>query len=287
MKKKISICVPVLNEEKNIKILVNRVNNFFKINLKNKFKYEIIFTDNASTDQTQSEVVRLKKKFKNIKYYRFIKNVGYDLSLLKNYQLSNGDAAISIHCDLQDPIEKIKIFLDNWKRGYDLVYGKIIQRNEGPLLTFLRRSYYYIFNFLCFKNKKLPVNAVDFRLIDKKIISEIKKYNQNYQYARGLTFFLSKKSTYVNYVRKNRRFGKSKFNIKNSIIYAIVSIISNTDLNKFCILGIIVSLFILSNQNQLSIIIYWLLSVFSLIIIISTGLFKTNIKSIKYSKIIK
>ena len=86
MKKKISICVPVLNEEKNIKILVNRVNNFFKINLKNKFKYEIIFTDNASTDQTQSEVVRLKKKFKNIKYYRFIKNVGYDLSLLKNYQ---------------------------------------------------------------------------------------------------------------------------------------------------------------------------------------------------------
>ena len=71
------------------------------------------------------------------------------------------------------------------------------------------------------------------------------------------------------------------------MIYAIVSIISNTDLNKYCILGIIVSLFILSNQNQLSIIIYWLLSVFSLIIIISTGLFKTNIKSIKYSKIIK
>ena len=62
MKKKISICVPVLNEEKNIKILVNKVDIFFKKNLKNKFNYEIIFTDNASSDQTEKEVINLKKK---------------------------------------------------------------------------------------------------------------------------------------------------------------------------------------------------------------------------------
>ena len=287
MKKKISICVPVLNEEKNIKILVNKINIFIKKNLNNKFNYEIIFTDNASSDQTEKEIINLKKKFKHMRYYRFNKNIGYDLSLLKNYQLSNGDAAISIHCDLQDPIEKIEIFLDNWIKGYDLVYGKIIQRNEGPILTFLRRLYYYIFNSLCFKEKKLPINAVDFRLIDKKIILKIKKYKKNYYYARGLTYFFSKKSIHINYTRKNRKFGKSKFNIKNSIIYAVISIISNTDLNKYCVLGVLLNLFTLYFYKHLSFITYPLMLIFFIIIFVSTGLFKDKLSSIKYSKIIK
>ena len=64
MKKKVSICVPVLNEEKNILILVNKINNFFRIQLNNKYDYEIIFTDNASTDQTGHEIIKLKKNLK-------------------------------------------------------------------------------------------------------------------------------------------------------------------------------------------------------------------------------
>ena len=64
MKKKVSICVPVLNEEKNIVILVNKINNFFSVRLKNKYNYEIIFTDNASTDQTSQEIIKLKKNLK-------------------------------------------------------------------------------------------------------------------------------------------------------------------------------------------------------------------------------
>ena len=64
MKKKVSICVPVLNEEKNILILVNKINNFFRIKLNNKYDYEIIFTDNASTDRTGHEIIKLKKNLK-------------------------------------------------------------------------------------------------------------------------------------------------------------------------------------------------------------------------------
>ena len=148
-----SICVPVLNEEKNIVILVNKINNFLN-KIKNKYDYEIIFTDNASTDRTGHEIIKLKKKFKNLRYYRFFKNVGYDISLLKNYQLARGDVAISLHCDLQDPIEKIKQFLSYWLNGHDLVYGKIIKRNENYILTLLRKFiiFYLIFYVLKIKN---------------------------------------------------------------------------------------------------------------------------------------
>ena len=286
MKKKISICVPVLNEEKNIKILVNKVNHFFKINLKNKFKYEIIFTDNASTDKTQLEIIRQKKKFKNIRYYRFIKNVGYDISLLKNYQLSKGDLAISLHCDLQDPIEKIKVFLFYWTKGHDLVYGKIMQRNEGALITLLRKLYYYVFNLLCFENKKLPPNAVDFRLIDKKILKKIKTYNQQYHYARGLTYYLSSNPKGINYTRKRRKFGKSKFNLKNNIFYAINSIIKNTDLNKYCSYGSIINFFYLIFFKSEVLFVFTLILML-IIIVLSKNKFSPSLKTIKFTKILR
>jgi len=287
MKKKISICVPVLNEEKNISILYRKINNFFVYQLKNKYNYEIIFTDNASTDNTEEEIVKIYKKHKNIKYFRFKKNIGYDLSLLKNYQLSSGNSAISLHCDLQDPIEKIKDFIFYWSKGYDLVYGKITQRNEGVILTFFRKIYYFLFNLLCFVNKKLPANAVDFRLLDKKILTKIKKYQGKYHYARGLTFFFSKNSQHINYSRKNRKFGKSKFNLKNSIFYAINSLIFNTDLKIYCIIGILFNIMILLFNNHFNFFIILIISFLTLIFLYSLGFKKINLKKIKYAKVLR
>ena len=283
MKKKISICVPVLNEEKNIKILVNKVDIFFKKNLNNKFNYEIIFTDNASSDQTEKEIINLKKKFKHIRYYRFNKNIGYDLSLLKNYQLSNGDAAISIHCDLQDPIEKIKQFLSYWLNGHDLVYGKIIKRNENYILTLLRKIYYFLFNILCFKNKKLPINAVDFRLIDKKIINKIKKHKKSYSYARGLTYYLSSNPASLNYSRRKRKFGKSKFNLKNNITYAINSLIKNTNLGQYCLFGSLINFFYIILFDS-EILFFYTLCIMIIIFLLSKNIFSPNLDKIKIKK---
>ena len=283
MKKKVSICVPVLNEEKNIVILVNKINNFFRIKLNNKYDYEIIFTDNASTDRTGHEIIKLKKKFKNLRYYRFFKNVGYDISLLKNYQLARGDVAISLHCDLQDPIEKIKQFLSYWLNGHDLVYGKIIKRNENYILTLLRKIYYFLFNILCFKNKKLPINAVDFRLIDKKIINKIKKHKKNYSYARGLTYYLSSNPASLNYSRRKRKFGKSKFNLKNNITYAINSLIKNTNLGQYCLFGSLINFFYIILFDS-EILFFYTLCIMIIIILLSKNILSPNLDKIKIKK---
>ena len=283
MKKKVSICVPVLNEEKNIVILVNKINNFFSVRLKNKYNYEIIFTDNASTDQTSQEIIKLKKKFKNLRYYRFFKNVGYDLSLLKNYQLAGGDVAISLHCDLQDPIEKINTFLSYWIKGHDLVYGKIIKRNENYIITLLRKVYYFLFNILCFKNKKLPINAVDFRLIDKKIIKKIKNYKKNYSYARGLTYYLSSNPASFNYSRRKRKFGKSKFNLKNNITYAINSLLKNTNLSQYCLYGSLINFFYIILFDS-EILFFYTLCFMIIIFLLSKNIFSPNLDKIKIKK---
>ena len=210
--------------------------------------------------------------------------MGYDISLLKNYQLSRGDVAISLHCDLQDPIEKIKLFLSYWLKGHDLVYGKITKRNENFILTLLRKIYYFLFNILCFKKKKLPANAVDFRLIDKKIIKKIKQHKQNYSYARGLTYYLSSNPAGLNYSRRKRKFGKSKFDLKNNIAYAINSILKNTDLSQYCIYGSFINFFYIILFNSEILFIYTLCFMI-IIILLSKNIFSPSFDKIKIKKL--
>ena len=105
--KKISICVPVYNEEDNIKICYEKIKDLFVNSLKD-YEFEVIFTDNNSNDNTEKIITNLCSQDKNLKYIRFSKNINYDKSVLEGYVHSTGDAAVVIDCDLQDPLELIK-----------------------------------------------------------------------------------------------------------------------------------------------------------------------------------
>ena len=108
--KKISICIPVLNEGENILIAYNKIKEIF-LNEINEYTYEIIFTDNHSTDDTEKIITELCSNDNNVKYIRFRKNLDYDKSILEGYFHSTGDAAIVIDCDLQDPPFLFKKFI--------------------------------------------------------------------------------------------------------------------------------------------------------------------------------
>ena len=128
--KKISICIPVLNEEKNITIAYEEITNLFKTEIQN-YQYEIVFTDNHSSDETENIIKKICEKDQFVKYLRFKNNVGYDKSIMEGYKISTGEAAVVIDCDLQDPVVIVKKFIEEWEKGYDLVYGIRIKRNEN------------------------------------------------------------------------------------------------------------------------------------------------------------
>ena len=185
--KKISISIPVYNEENNVNRAYSEIKKFF---LEKKIIYEIIFTDNNSTDNTSLEIKKICAIDSAVKYIRFNSNIGYDRSLLENYKNTSGDAAISIDCDLQDPISVINGLLEKWLLGHDLVYGIRDKRNEKKILTFFRKIFYRLLNF--YIDFRLPSDAGDFRLIDKNIINNIKQNYYPDPYTRGLTFFYQK-----------------------------------------------------------------------------------------------
>ena len=223
--KLISICVPVFNEEANIKNTYNEIVKLFEEKLTN-YDYEIIFTDNHSNDRTQDIITELCKENKKVKYIRFRANLEYDKSILEGYKNSIGDAAIVFNCDLQDPPELLEKFINHWELGNDVVYGVVNSRKESSVINLLRVFFYYIMN----SNTEIryPLNAHDFRLVDRKVINNFKDSNNLYPYVRGLTYSLAKNPHGVEYDRAKRNKGKSKIGFYKTFTYAINAFIEET-----------------------------------------------------------
>lgn len=223
--KKISICIPVLNEEDNLTNIYQLITELFKNDLK-RFDYEIIFTDNHSLDGTQKIIEKISTIDNKVKYIRFYKNLLYDKSILEAYNHSSGDAAIVLDADLQDPPELILKFIEKWEEGFDLVYGIRSKRIEPYIFSLMRRLYYKIIN----SNSALnyPLDAGGFRLIDRSIVNKLKKVNNLYPYIRGLTYSFSKRSFGFEYLRKPRQGGKSKLGVYNTFAYALNALFEET-----------------------------------------------------------
>ena len=246
-KKLISIVTPVFNEEENIRYYYDQISSEIK-KYSDEFNFEIIITDNCSTDDSFNLIKEIHKEDKRIIGYKLSKNFGYQKNLWTGLCNSNGDAVIPIDCDLQDPPKMIGNFIKSWKEGYKIVYGTRISREENFLntkkivdLPMLRRLFYYIINKI--SEDKIPRNVGDFMLIDKVIVDKIKKiYDQNI-YLRGVIFSLGYKKKSIEYKRESRKYGDTKFYFFKSLKLAIDGIVglSSLPLRIASITGIIVA----------------------------------------------
>ena len=193
-KKLISIVTPVYNEEETINYYFDKI--FYEINkLKENFDFEIILSDNNSSDNTFAVIKQKAKEFKNIKAYKLSKNYGYQKSLWTAICQSRGDAIIPIDCDLQDPPELFETFIEQWKKGYKIVYGVRTSRKENFLKTkkivdfpMMRNIFYWLLNKI--SEDKIPRNVGDFMLLDKIIVDKIKSINDHNIYCKMVSFLV-------------------------------------------------------------------------------------------------
>lgn len=223
--KLITLCIPIYNEQENIKNTILKIDKLF--NELRDYTYEIIFSDNNSNDNSESILKNICNNNNKVKYIRFEKNLGYDFSVFYNIICSSGDASIVIDCDLQDPLDKIKDFLKNWERGYDLIYGIRVRKNEEDFFFLFRKYYYIILNR--FSKRKYPLYAGDFRLIDRSIINNFKLENNDIIITRCISFDYSKKEYGIPYNRMPREFGYSKYPFLKSIKYALNTFLLKTN----------------------------------------------------------
>jgi len=240
-KKLVSIIVPVLNEEQNIKLFYAVLTDEL-IKLNDIYDFEILFTDNHSDDSTFDLLRELNLKDNRVRAYRFSRNYGYQHSILTGYQKSSGEAVIQLDCDLQDPPSLIPVFLNLWESGYKVVYGVRKKRQENVIMNYSRKIFYKLINWL--SEDDLPVDAGDFRLVDKKIIEVLRNNNDAQPYLRGAIASMGFDQIGVEYDRSKRVHGETKFTISSLINMALDGILNHSTipLRISSMIGIIIGL---------------------------------------------
>lgn len=225
--KKLTVVIPVYNEEANIPAAYAEVKRVLGA-LAGKYDHEIIFTDNHSQDRSFELLQGLSERDPRVKVVRFSRNFGYQKSIYTGYTLSTGDAVIQLDCDLQDPPEMIPRLVEKWEEGCSVVYGVRLGRKEGWAITTLRRLFYRIINRL--SDDALPLDAGDFRLVDRKIVRELRSIYDFNPYLRGTIAAMGFKQVGVPYERRERTAGESKFPLSNLIRLAVDAFLNHSTL---------------------------------------------------------
>jgi dolichol-phosphate mannosyltransferase len=220
----ISVLVPVYNEQGNIEPLYDAVNE--ALGVREDIEWEFVFTDNHSTDATLAELVELAERDDRVRFFRFSKNVGFQRSILAAYTKARGDVAVQIDCDLQDPPSMILEFLEAWEEGYDVVYGIRQSRQEGWLITIIRRVFYRVIDAL--SEDPLPHDAGDFRLVDRSVIDELVQLREVRPYLRGALATLGFEQRGIPYDRAARTSGESKFTVTDLFALAFDGILNHS-----------------------------------------------------------
>ncbi len=203
--KKISIVVACYNESGNIKELYRRIKNIFD---SIKYDFELIFVDNASTDNSLMIYQDIVSLDDNVKVLFMSRNFGSSQpSFLAGIKQSVGDAVVIVDGDLQDPPEIINQFIKKWEDGYDVVYA-IRKKRKGSILRRIGyKCFYRIFRFLSYLD--IPLDAGDFSLMDKKVIDVIKILGEKDIYLRGLRSWAGFRQIGVEYTREDRAAGQT------------------------------------------------------------------------------
>ena len=222
----ISIIVPVFNEQDN----VDRTYAALKqaTGLLAEYRFEFVFTDNHSTDQTFERLQRIAASDTDVRVARFARNFGFQKSVLTGYRLARGAAAIQIDADLQDPPAMFGPFLEKWREGYDVVVGVRRQRQEGKALRYARHAYYRLLQRL--DGPHLIPDAGDFRLIDRSVIERLRHINEPHMYLRGLISSLSRRQTGIAFDRSERIHNESKFRLGSLVRLAASGVLAHSSL---------------------------------------------------------
>ena len=239
-RKLISIIVPAYNEEACVEELTRRLAQVFDMNP--KYDFEAIIVENGSVDRTWELLQQIYEKDNRFKTIQLARNFRMDGGLTAGLNYAAGDAVVLMTADLQDPPELICEFIKKWEEGYENVYMVVTKRTgTGPIRTFNSKAFYWLAGKLT--DDRIPKNASDFRLVDRKVYEAVRGMEERNRFIRGLFAWVGFKSIGIEAERPERFGGVSNAHSLKVIDLAFKGIFSHSyiplKLITFC--GILLS----------------------------------------------
>lgn len=234
--KKVSLTaiVACYKDDEAIPVMYRRLTNLFR---KIDIDYEIIFVNDCSPDNSERIIQELSATDNHVIGISHSRNFGSQMAFRSGMELATKQGVVLLDGDLQDPPELIENFVEKWEQGYDVVYGRRIKRDMPWYWEVLYKLFYRI--FAAFSYIKIPLNAGDFSLIDRRVVGWMLKCPERDLFMRGLRAYVGFKQVGVDYVRPERMFGKSTNSFMKNIDWAKKGIFSfsDTPLNILTVIG--------------------------------------------------
>jgi polyisoprenyl-phosphate glycosyltransferase len=205
-KKLISLIIPAYNEEDCVDELARRLKVIF--HSEQEYDFEVVVVENGSTDTTWDRLQRIAKEDTRFKVLRLSRNFRMDGGLTAGLDFVSGDACVLMTADLQDPPELIPTFIRKWEEGYENIFGFVTKREgTGPIRTMNSKLFYWLAGKLT--DGRIPRNASDFRLVDKKVYEAVRGMTERNRFVRGLFAWAGFKSIGIPMERPPRFGGVS------------------------------------------------------------------------------
>jgi dolichol-phosphate mannosyltransferase len=204
--------------------------------------YEIVFVNDGSRDKTSDIVRGLCAADESVKLVEFSRNFGHQIAVTAGMDHAGGRTVVLIDADLQDPPELIADMVAKWRQGYDVVYGKRIERKgESWFKKMTAAAFYRLLRSMTSVN--IPVDTGDFRLMDRKVCDALTSMRERSRFIRGMVSWAGFKQTSVDYVRDERFAGETKYPLRKMIRLSLdaMTSFSTKPLKIASVLGFVLS----------------------------------------------
>lgn len=219
----ISVIVPCFNEA----LVLRETHQRLKKALATlpEAEHEIVYVDDGSTDETFSLLKELQQDDPAVRVLRFSRNFGHQVAITAGMEAATGQAVAVMDADLQDPPEVLADMVARWREGYHVVYGtRTMRRGEGRFKLITAKLYYRLLSRL--SNVKIPLDAGDFRLMDRRVVDVVTAMPEKDRFVRGLVSWAGFRQVSVPYQRDARRAGETKYPLRKMLRFAMDGFLS-------------------------------------------------------------
>ena len=218
----LSLIVPVFNEEESIDLFLNEIEPALDMA---GLRFEVVFVNDGSRDNTLAHLLDRSNRDRRVKIVNLSRNFGKEAALTAGIDHAQGDVLVPMDIDLQDPPELIARFVEQWRHGYDIVYGVRSSRNRDTLAKRLSAGWFYrVFNSM--SPVRIPANVGDFRLVDRRAVEVLRRLPERNRFMKGLFAWVGFNAIGVSYERPQRAAGTSKFNLWRLWNFALDGVVS-------------------------------------------------------------
>jgi polyisoprenyl-phosphate glycosyltransferase len=217
-----SIVIPVYNEAEVLPALYDRLTRVMEGLVE---PYEIIFVNDGSQDDSTLLLRDFQARDERVKFLSFSRNFGHQIAITAGLDYSSGQAAVVMDADLQDPPEVVPQLIEQWRKGYDIVFAVRAKRQGESLFKRATAALFYRL-FRRMAATEIPLDAGDFRLMSRRAVEALQSIRERNRFIRGLAGWIGFRQATVTFVRDVRQAGETKYPLKKMLRFALNGLLS-------------------------------------------------------------